>query len=91
VLATLCVPFAIFLPVVFFVDKSYFAFIVIPIGGSSLIASIVFLRRLQVVVCPKCGNAFMDQDENLLISRSAAWHVLFRFQCVSCGVHRWMD
>ena len=91
VLSTICVPFALFLPVVIFVDKSYFAFVAVPVGGLALIANIVFLRRLQVVICPKCGNAFMNQDDNLLISRSAGWKVLFCSECISCGAHRWMD
>jgi len=91
VIATICVPFAIFLPAVLLINKGYMPYIAIPVVIAALLVNIVFLRQLQVVICPKCGNAFMDQDENLFISRTAGWRILFRLKCLSCGAHRWMD
>jgi hypothetical protein len=63
-------------------------YLAIPIGIAGLVTGFVFLRQLQVVVCPYCGKPFMDQDENLLISRSAGWSVLFNSKCFSCGQER---
>jgi hypothetical protein len=87
----ICVPFAFFIPAILFGSKSFMPYIAIPLGLVAVVTSIALLRQLQVVTCPKCGQPFMDQDENLLVMSTTTWHVLFRVKCTSCGAHRWMD
>ncbi len=90
VLAIVCVPFAFFIPAVCLGNKSYMPFVAVPIGITALVVHLVFLRRLQLVVCPKCGEPFMDQEDSPMFSW-VAWRILFSVKCKSCGAHRWVD
>jgi len=89
--STICFPFAIFLPVVLFGAKPYMPYIAVPIGVAAVVLFFVFIRRLQLVVCPKCGQPFHDQDGNLLMFSWVVWRILFGLKCKSCGAHRWTD
>jgi hypothetical protein len=90
VMAIVCVPFAFFVPAVWLGNKTYMPFIAIPTGIVALVVHLALLRRLQLVICPKCGGSFMDQDDNPMFSW-VAWRILFSEKCKSCGAHRWMD
>jgi hypothetical protein len=87
----ICLVVAVPITIVCLSDKPYMPYIAIPVGLVAFAICANFLRQLQLVPCPKCGQAFMDQDGTLLLYSAVVYKVLFKLRCRSCGAHRWLD
>ena len=90
ILATILVPVGLVFLIFIFGSTKFIEYLIFPIGSALIIVDFIFLRKLQVLTCPKCGGNFMDQSENMIIIRAATWHILFRSDCISCGANRWL-